>query len=77
MQLHSPSPGLASMRGRRAPGGPTGPAAVMPMVLLLVVILAIMATVVLFGAIWASAVAVLGTACTAAFVMLWVHDLPG
>jgi uncharacterized membrane protein YdjX (TVP38/TMEM64 family) len=49
----------------------------MPMVLLLVVILAIMATVVLFGAIWASAVAVLGTACTAAFVMLWVHDLPG
>ena len=49
----------------------------MPMIILLVVILAIMATVVLFDAIWASAIAVLGTACMVAFVMLWVHHLPG
>jgi hypothetical protein len=77
MPLQSPSPGLAPMRGGSAPDGPTGPSAVMPMLILLVVILAIIATVVLFGAIWASAIAALGTACMAAFVMLWVHHLPG
>jgi hypothetical protein len=49
----------------------------MPTIILLGVILAIMAAVVLVGAIWASAVAVLGAACMVAFVMLWVHHLPG
>lgn len=77
MSLQSPSPDLAPMRGGSAPDGPTGPSAVMPTIILLGVILAIMAAVVLVGAIWASAVAVLGAACMVAFVMLWVHHLPG
>jgi len=73
-QLHSSDQGLPPA-DRGGADGPTGIAAVVPALVLLVVVLAIMATIVLFDAMWATAVGVLATVCMAVFLMFWMNHL--
>jgi hypothetical protein len=55
--------------------GPTGFAAIVPAVVMVLVVLAIIATVVLAGAMWGTAVAVLVTLAMAGYVMRYMSRL--
>ncbi|MGA2455373.1 MAG: hypothetical protein ABSG93_17830 [Solirubrobacteraceae bacterium] len=75
MSSHSHSPERGLPFDQQEPDGPTGISAIVPPFAMLIVILAIVALVVLFHAIWATAIAAFATACMAAYVMVWMDHL--
>jgi VIT1/CCC1 family predicted Fe2+/Mn2+ transporter len=75
MSAHAQVPDDFSPRADQGIEGPSGFAAIVPSIALLVGVLAIIAVVVLGGAIWATVVAAVATVAMAGFVMSWVSRL--
>jgi hypothetical protein len=75
MSTHAHSPDHSSPGNVPGAEGPTGFAAIIPAMVMVLVVLAIIATVVLAGAMWGTAVAVLVTVSMAWYVMRYMGRL--
>lgn len=75
MSTHAHSPDHSPAGNMPGTEGPTGFAAIVPAMVMVLVVLAIIATVVLAGAMWGTAVAVLATVSMAWVVMRYMGRL--